>query len=207
MDSSQWDARYEASDLVWAPTPNTWVEQIASDLPAGRAIDLAAGEGRNAIWLAERGWSATAVDFSPVAVERARALALERLGDGADRITFAVGDLLRVRPERQAYDLVLLVYLHLPPEERWLVMRAAAEYVAPDGLLLVVGHHRDNLDAGVGGPQDPTLLYSEADLVDDLDGTGLVIERADRLLREVGVEASTRMAIDVVLVAHRPAGA
>lgn len=204
MDSTQWDARYEASDLVWAPTPNIWVEQIAGDLPAGRVIDLAAGEGRNAIWLAERGWSATALDFSPVAIDRARGLALERLGDDDDRITFAVGDLLRVRPERQAYDLVLLVYLHVNPEDRWMIMRSAAEYVAPSGLLLVVGHHRDNLESGVGGPQDPAILYTEADLTEDLEGTGLVVERAERLLRDVGDESSRGTAIDVALVARRP---
>lgn len=204
MDSTQWDARYEASDLVWAPTPNIWVEQIAGGLPAGRVIDLAAGEGRNAIWLAERGWSATAVDFSAVAIERARGLALARLEDEVDRITFAVGDLLRVRPERRAYDLVLLVYLHVAPEDRWLIMRSAAEYVAPNGLLLVVGHHRDNLESGVGGPQDPEILYTEHDLADDLDGTGLVVERAERLMREVGDGSSKRAAIDVVLVARRP---
>ena len=72
MDSSDWDARYEASELVWTSTPNIWVEQIAGDLPPGRVIDLAAGEGRNTLWLAERGWKACAIDFSQVAIDRAR---------------------------------------------------------------------------------------------------------------------------------------
>lgn len=203
MDSSEWDSRYAASELVWAATPNVWVEQIAADLPPGRAIDLAAGEGRNALWLAERGWTATAIDFSPVAIERARGLAAERLGDDADLITFAVGDLRRVRPERQAYDLVMLVYLHVSPEDRWLIMRTASEYVAPDGILLVVGHHRDNLVSGVGGPQDPTVLYDEADLLHDLEGTGLVAERVERVLRDVE-GGSGQQAVDVLLIARRP---
>lgn len=203
MDSSDWDARYAASELVWTSTPNVWVEQIAKDLPPGRAIDLAAGEGRNALWLAEQGWKACAIDFSPVAIERARGLAEERLGDDAELITFAVGDLHRLRPERRAFDLVLLVYLHVSPEDMWLIMRTASEYVAPDGLLLVVGHHRDNLASGVGGPQDPNVLYTEDELVADLDGTGLVVERAERVTRTV--EGSPREAVDAVLVARRPA--
>ena len=202
MDSSDWDARYEASELVWTSTPNIWVEQIAKDLPPGRVIDLAAGEGRNALWLAERGWKACAVDFSPVAIDRARGLAEERLGEDAEQITFAVGDLRRLRPERQAFDLVLLVYLHVSPEDMWLIMRTASEYVAPDGRLVVVGHHRDNLESGVGGPQDPTVLYTEDELVADLEGTGLVIERAERVTRVV--DGAPREAIDVVLVARRP---
>ena len=204
MDSSDWDARYEASELVWTSTPNIWVEQIARDLPPGRAIDLAAGEGRNALWLAERGWKACAVDFSPVAIDRARGLAEERLGEDAEQITFAVGDLRRLRPERQAFDLVLLVYLHVSPEDMWLIMRTASEYVAPGGQLVVVGHHRDNLESGVGGPQDPNVLYTEDQLVADLEGTGLIVERAERVTRVVDGAPAGRQAIDVVLTARRP---
>ena len=207
MDSSDWDARYEASELVWASTPNIWVEQIAKDLPPGRVIDLAAGEGRNALWLAERGWKACAVDFSQVAIDRARGLAEERLGDDAEQITFAVGDLRRLRPERRAFDLVLIVYLHVSPEDMWLIMRTASEYVAPDGQLVVVGHHRDNLESGIGGPQDPSVLYTEDQLIADLEGTGLVVERAERVTRAVEGAPAGREAIDVILTARRPAPA
>ncbi len=132
MDSTQWDARYAASDLVWSADPNTWVEQIVAGMPPGRAIDLAAGEGRNAIWLADHGWTVLAVDFSPVAVERARRLADERLADGATRLTFEVGDLLRFPPPPERFDLALVVYLHLPPTERSQALRTAAACVAPE---------------------------------------------------------------------------
>ena len=60
MDAGEWDARYRDSELVWSAGPNQFVEECCADLPPGRAIDLAAGEGRNAIWLAEQGWDATA---------------------------------------------------------------------------------------------------------------------------------------------------
>ena len=204
MESSDWDARYAASDLVWSSGPNIWVEQVASDLPPGRVIDLAAGEGRNSIWLAERGWQALALDYSEVAVSRSRAIAAERLGADDDRFDAHRGDLLRIRPDRRAYDLVLLVYLHVPEGERWMILRSAAEYVAPGGTLLVVGHHSDNIVDGVGGPQDPAVLYSEADLVADLEDTGLRITRAERAVRTVETPEGPREAIDAVVIAQRP---
>ena len=71
----QWDARYAATELVWSVTPNQFVAAELADLPPGRAVDLAAGEGRNAIWLASRGWDVTAVDFSQVALDKGRRLA------------------------------------------------------------------------------------------------------------------------------------
>jgi SAM-dependent methyltransferase len=204
MDSSAWDARYAASDLVWSAGPNVWVEQIARDLAPGRAIDLAGGEGRNGLWLAERGWSATVVDFSPVAIERAQRLAQDRLGDHVDRFTGTVGDLLDQRTEAGAFDLVLLVYLQVGADERRSIMRAGAELVAAGGMLLVVGHHADNIAQGVGGPQDPTILYTEAELVADLQGTGVVVERSERVARHVETVTGGRSAIDALLVARRP---
>ena len=112
-----WDERYAASDAVWSWTPNVWVEQVTSGLSPGTALDLAAGEGRNALWLAENGWDATAVDFSRVALARAEAWAAERLVDGPGRLTTVVADLLEYRPA-STFALVLVVYLQLPAEQR-----------------------------------------------------------------------------------------
>lgn len=206
MDSSSWDARYSAaSDLVWSATPNQWVTQVASDLPAGRVLDLAGGEGRNAVWLAERGWQSLVVDFSAVALERARALALQRLGRDADqRLATLRADLETFTPEPEGFDLVLVVYLQVPPVARGPVLRAAAGAVALGGRLLVVAHHTKNLTQGVGGPQDRSLLYTEADVTDDLAGSGLVIERAETVLREVATDDGPAHAIDALVLAHNP---
>ncbi|MGW2237435.1 class I SAM-dependent methyltransferase, partial [Streptomyces sp. NPDC001759] len=79
MDAADWDQRYRGSELVWRAEPNRFVEEELRDLePSGRAVDLAAGEGRNAVWLAERGWEVDAVDFSGVALEKAERLAAGR---------------------------------------------------------------------------------------------------------------------------------
>lgn len=204
MDSAGWDRRYAGSDLLWSAGPNQWVEQVAADLPAGRALDLAAGEGRNALWLAERGWTVTAVDFSGVALDRARTLARQRLGAHADRLRPVEADLRDYVPEPRGHDLVVVAYLQLEPAPRRSVLRAAAEAVAAAGHLLVVAHDSDNLAHGVGGPQDAEVLYTAHDVAVDIDGTGLRVVRAEARQREVATDDGLRTAIDAFLLAHRP---
>jgi SAM-dependent methyltransferase len=200
MSTEMWDGRYAASDLVWSSTPNTWVEQLASGLRPGRALDLAGGEGRNALWLAERGWDATVVDFSGVALERAQALAAQRLGERVTQFHVEQADLLHYSPHLHEYDLVLVVYLQIPAEERWLVLRAAAAALAPGGRLIVVAHDSRNLEHGFGGPQDPSPLYSAQDIVDDLEVTDLVVERADTGTRAVTTDSGPHNALDAIVV-------
>ena len=205
MDSTGWDERYAAADLVWSAGPKIWVEAMTADLPPGRALDLAAGECRNALWLADRGWTATAVDFSAVALDRGRRLATERLGDRAEALTTIHADVVTWTPEPRGFDLVLVVYLHLPPAERVAVLESAAQAVAAGGTLLVVGHDLANLDGGVGGPQNPTVLCRPADVAADVEPAGLQVQRADTVRRPVVAEdGSTRDALDLLVLATRP---
>lgn len=207
VDSSTWDERYAGTDLVWSATPNLWVEQVAGGLAPGRVLDLAGGEGRNALWLADRGWQATVVDFSQVALDRAGALAVQRFGAEDQRLVTVHADLLTYRPEPASFDLALVVYLHLVAEARRTVLRMAATALAPSGRLLVVAHDATNLTAGVGGPQDPRVLYTCADVEADLAGAGLVIERRGTVLRAVETENGPRHAVDALLLAIRPGDA
>jgi SAM-dependent methyltransferase len=203
-DAAKWDERYGDSDLVWTAEPNRWVAEAVAGLPPGRAIDLAAGEGRNAIWLAGLGWTVTAVDFSRVGLDKGRRLAEGGDSGSAARICWEHADLLDYQPPQGAYDLVLLAYLHLPASSRRTVLRRAGEAVAPGGRLLVVGHDRANLERGVGGPQDPDVLYAADDLrteLADLQGTGLTVESAQQRLRPV--DGHERPAVDLVLLARR----
>lgn len=211
MDADDWDRRYAASSLVWSSGPNAVVAAETADLPPGVAVDLAAGEGRNAIWLAERGWRVTAVDFSATATRRTTELAAQRLGADADRLSAVTADLGGWAPPPPV-DLAVLAYLQVPADLRRRVHRAAAEALAPGGTFLLVAHHRDNLEHGVGGPQDPTVLFTADDVVADLQGSGLHVDRAERVERQVGDEqlghgaAATgpRPALDVIVRAHRP---
>ncbi len=204
MDAADWDAKYAGTELMWSLTPNQWVEEVVADLTPGRALDLAAGEGRNALWLAERGWQATAVDFSRVALERGAELAAQRLGPEASRFTIEEADLLTHRPEARAYDLVMVVYLQVNPQFRAIAMRAAADAVAPGGMLLVTAHDSDNLVDGFGGPPNAAVLYAAHDVVADIEGSGLDVVRAERVTRIVATDAGERRALDCLVVATRP---
>jgi SAM-dependent methyltransferase len=207
MTSRMWDERYAASEAVWSTTPNAWVQQVVEDdlagTPVGTALDLAAGEGRNALWLAERGWQATAVDFSAVALDRARTWAGERLGQAVGRLTTVVADLLHYEPD-DVFDLVLVVYLQLPADQRGAVLRTAAGAVAPGGHLLVVAHDSDNVAHGCGGPQDTAVLYTAQDVAADVAGLGLDAVRLEAARRPVRTADGTVEAIDALALLRRP---
>jgi len=181
MDAEAWDERYRASELVWSAGPNQFVEAELSDLPPGRALDLAAGEGRNAISLAGRGWRVTAVDFSQAGLDKGRALAVGLDIDWvcADATTWA-GD-----PEGEGYDVCLVAYLQLAADERRAAVRNAYDSVRRDGTLLWVSHDLSNLTEGVGGPTDPTVLMTADDVLGDLDGRTFEVQHAGRVARLV----------------------
>lgn len=198
MDSGEWDARYAESDgLVWTSEPNRFVVEELAALTPGRALDLAAGEGRNAVWLASRGWQVTAVDFSTVAVQRGRRLARDR----GVSVEWQVLDLLAYEPPPGSFDLVLIAYLHLPAAALAGVLDRARRALAAGGTLLVVGHDLANLAGGVGGPRDPGVLYTPDAIVAELDG--LRIRRAETARRPVAVDGRTVDALDTVVAAER----
>ena len=195
MRREAWDRKYAETERLWGRDPNRFLVTEVSDLPPGRALDLACGEGRNAIWLAELGWRTTGVDFSQVAIAKAR----ERASQASLDVEFVCADLLDYEPERDAYDLVLLFYLQLPRDELRLVLERAAGALAAGGTFLLVGHDLVNITEGVGGPSDPAVLYTPDDIVAELPG--LEIEKAERVLRDVA--DADRPAIDALVRARR----
>jgi SAM-dependent methyltransferase len=200
MDAAEWDARYGAADLVWGAEPNRFVAAEFADRPPGRALDVACGEGRNAIWLATRGWFAVGVDFSATAIDRARRLAEQARVD--DRTQFLVGDAAAGDLPEGPFDAVVVAYLHLPASERTAMLRYAAGSVAPGGLLLVVGHDTTNLTDGVGGPQDPRVLFTPDDIVTDL-ADALTVVKAERVRRHITTPEGDLTAVDALVVATR----
>jgi SAM-dependent methyltransferase len=201
MDATGWDARYASRDLIWGAAPNRWVTEIVTGLTPGTALDLACGEGRNAIWLAAAGWTVTGVDFSAVALERA-ADSARHAAPLSGSVTWRRGDLTTDHPDPVSSDLVLLAYLQLPAEQRRIALRAAAAAVRPDGHLLVVAHHSDNLVDGTGGPRDPDVLYTAEDALADVAGVAeFTVLRAERAERPV--DGAPRPALDTVLLLRR----
>jgi SAM-dependent methyltransferase len=200
VDSRQWDERYSGTEFEWTTRPNQFVAAGLADLPAGRALDLAAGEGRNTVWLAERGWRVTAVDFSRVGLEKGRKLSAARGIDPA-QVHWIVADLRDYEPERDAFDLVLVAYLQVSRELRAKVLAGAAAALAPGGTLFVIGHDLTNLTEGVGGPQDPDVLYTLEAVSAELPGLHVV--RAERVHRTVERDEGPAIAIDTLVRAVR----
>jgi len=198
VNREQWNQRYAAAEeLLWSAAANRTLETEAEGLPLGRALDLACGEGRNAVWLAQQGWDVTAVDFSDVAVARGRELA----GRRGVTVHWVLEDVYEFEPESGGFDLVIVLYLHVPAPARREVLRRATRGLALGGTLLVLGHDASNLADGYGGPSDPSILYSPQDLAADVPDLHIV--KAEHVHREVDTDEGRSLAIDALLRATR----
>ena len=188
-----WDERHSAGDFEGQGPNPTFVAGVAG-LHPGTALELAAGSGTNAVWLARQGWRTTAVDWSPVGLANGRA----RADKAGVEVEWLEHDLFDWSPPARSFDLVVIVYLHLPPEERGPVYVRAAAAVAPGGRLLIVGHDRLHGAEGQGGP-DPSRLFTADEIAVELQAADpdLIIERAEVVRR---VPPPGRGPIDSLLV-------
>ncbi len=192
-----WNARYAQKELLWTAQPNRLFAAEVEGIEPGRALDVACGEGRNAVWLAELGWNVTGIDFSDVALGKAAELARAR---GVE-VEWVAADVLVHEPAPGAFDLVAVLYLQLPHDELARALRRAARAVAPGGALIVLGHDTRNLTDGYGGPRDPSVLFTPADVVASLDD--LVVERAETVERTVTLDDGDAVALDAFVRAAR----
>ena len=198
--AEEWNDAYAeraaSGATLWTAGPNHTVAEVLADVAPGTAVDVAAGEGRHAVWLADRGWQVTAVDFSEVGLARAERAA----ADAGTPLTTVCADVARWEPDQQV-DLVLCAFLHLPSPTGLPMLRRLAGWVAPGGLLVLLGHDRDNLTDGTGGPQDDDVLWDRALLRTVAEDGGLDVVRSEQVRRPV--DGAPRPAIDVLVVARR----
>ena len=200
-----WEARYaEAAGndtTIWSLDPNLWVADVAGALPVGTAVDLGAGEGRNALWLASLGWTVTAVDFSPAGL----AIGQKRGFEAGLTVEWVEADATTwVSPT--PVDLVVMAYLQLPAPDLARAISSAAASIAPSsgmapgGTLALISHDVDNIERGHGGPQDAALLTTPAELRAAAEAAGLTVQQCRQYDR---VTADGHIAIDAILVATR----
>jgi SAM-dependent methyltransferase len=190
MRSTEWDERY-AEKQQWSAGPNALVAELLAEVPSGAAVDLAAGEGRHALWLAGRGWQVTAVDFSAVGLQRGQAQ------PGADAVEWVTADVTQWSAAPSSLDLVLIAYLHLPTEVMTDLLVRSVGWLRPGGRFLLLGHDLDNIAHGVGGPQEPDRLHS----VERLAPVAALLD-VDRL-EQVTRETPAGAALDTLLWGRR----
>lgn len=176
-------------------------EALVGGMTPGKALDLACGEGRHAIWLAERGWEVDGLDFSSAGVEKARTLAAQR----AVTVNFQIQD-VTLLTSKNCYDLVAAVYLHTSPEERDLWLPGALGAVKPGGRFLYIGHDPRNIEEGAGGPQEPAILPSADELKSKMTGFDVVTAETRRrpLTADPGHGGKGNSALDTVLLVIAP---
>jgi 2-polyprenyl-3-methyl-5-hydroxy-6-metoxy-1,4-benzoquinol methylase len=197
VEREDWNRKHGEAGLLFGAEPNRFLVAEVDGLEPGRALDLACGAGRNAVWLAEQGWTVTGADFSDVALENARGLAAERRVE----VDWVQADVREWEPPAGAFDLIAVLYLQIPAEELRPVLARAAGAVAPGGTLLVVGHDLQNLNGGYGGPKDPRVLFTPEEIAAELPG--LAVQKAERVLRPVETEDGEAQAIDTLVRARR----
>lgn len=203
FDEEFWNERYRSSHRLWSGNPNPNLVNEVSDLAPATALDVGCGEGADAIWLARRGWTVTAIDLSSVAVERAAGHAADAGGDIAERITWQQADLLEWNPGTTRYDLVTSQYVHLPSGPREVLYQRLADLVAPGGTLLIVGHHPSDLESGVPRPPRPELFFTPEDVVALLDPQDWTVDTAAAASRTVTHDDHEITIHDSVVRAHR----
>ena len=203
MDSHAWDDRYRSADSVWSPTPNEFVREYLAALRPGRMVDVAGGEGRHALWFAQRGWEAENLDFSSVAVSKS----LQRASDLSLGSRF-LGHVADANSSQDFYlapaDLVVIAYLQIPAPELASAIANAARQLVAGGVLFGVWHARENLVEGVGGPQDPAVLPTQKELVSAFSDANLIVSVAGLRRRSVQVDGFARDALDIVVMARAP---
>ncbi|MFG2822605.1 FAD-dependent oxidoreductase [Kitasatospora sp. NPDC048365] len=202
FEQEAWEERYRSRPVLWSGRPNPQLVVEADSLKPGRALEVGAGEGADALWLAERGWRVDAVDISATALERAAAHAVGR--PGAESVTWVRADLREEPPTEGGYDLVTAQYMHLPGAARTELYARLADAVAPGGTLLLVGHDPSDLRVATRSALMPDALFTGGELASALDPDRWQVAAAETRTREVvDGDGNSVLVRDAVLVALR----
>lgn len=205
INKDYWNQRYAAKEYIWTVTANQFLVAETADLPIGSALELATGEGRNAVWLAEQGWSVCAIDFSEQAIEKAEFLAESK--GVLNRVKFKTEDLNKYLPEYDQFDLVTLIYLQLPFENMKSLLQNAVKSLKPGGVFLLIAHDPKNLTHGFGGPQQPELLYTKEQVIDVISdlvfSEAIEIVKAEQVERIVNSYSENKIAFDFLVKAKK----
>ncbi|WP_338875378.1 methyltransferase domain-containing protein [Spirosoma sp. SC4-14] len=158
-----WETRYKSSSYAYGTKPNEFFKECIDKLKPGRLLLPAEGEGRNAVYAALRGWAVDAFDYSPAA----RKKALQLAGGACTTIQYETNTLQNFTAPANTYDLIGLIYAHMPSADRRAVHQRLISFLKPSGYLMLEAFHKEQLGRSSGGPQNSDMLYSRTDLLDD----------------------------------------
>ena len=197
MNSQFWDDRYRADEYAYGREPNGFLRAEAHRIPRGRVLCLAEGEGRNAVFLAGLGHEVTAVDFSAEGLRKAERLAREQ----HVKITTVHADLSTYEPESESLTGIVAIFAHLPPVVRKRVHAWIPRALRPGGVLILEAYTPQQLALNTGGPRDPALLMTLAELRDELSPLTIEIGReVERQIDEGSFHSGTSATVQVVAV-------
>jgi SAM-dependent methyltransferase len=174
-----WDERYNTTDYVYGTDPNAFLARVAAEMPKGRTLCVAEGEGRNAVFLAEHGHDVVAVDSSAVGLEKARRLAIER----GVVIETVLEDLAHFDITAGNWDAIVSIFAHVPPAVRRPLHGKIVRGLRPGGMLVLEAYTPEQIGLGTGGPPVAELTMSLELLHEELDG--LIFRHAVELQRDV----------------------
>lgn len=197
MGFQEWDKKYSSEEYIYTKTPNRFVVEYCEKLQGKTAIDLAGGEGRNAVWLAKSGWQVENIDFSQVALAKFLKFAAEE--EVLANCIATCQDGTEFKPALGAVDLGVIAYLHIPMPELIRAIRNLAMVINPDGHLFGVWHSGQN-SLEFNGPKDKPDF---AVIREALSGTGMeILELANRE-GQIQTKDGLKPSVTLVLLAKR----
>ncbi|MGB0113459.1 MAG: bifunctional NAD(P)/FAD-dependent oxidoreductase/class I SAM-dependent methyltransferase [Ilumatobacteraceae bacterium] len=203
FDEAFWDRRYNSAGQIWSGNPNPHLVADLSGVEPGRALDVGAGEGADAIWLAKRGWEVTALDISSVALDRGRAQAQHVGAEVAGRITWTRTDVLESPFPTGPFDLVTAQFMHFVEEQRTALFRRCIDAVAPGGTLQIVGHHPSDMETSARHPHMPGFYYTAEEVAALLDDDWTIVAADARPRPVTDADGQHSTIHDTVLLATR----
>jgi SAM-dependent methyltransferase len=202
MDPTSWIKKYETERYVYTKDVNQFVVELTEGLTPGTAIDLAGGEGRNAVWLAEKGWQVENIDFAPNALDKCALLAKER---GVDAKVFTTcASALDFTSRLAPVDLVVVAYLHIYSHQFAVAMQNAVAALKPGGTLMGVWHALENIQHNSHGPQNPDTLPSVESLTELSHRLGLSVQVCENRDGFVRTDEGPKPSVTVILLATKP---
>jgi len=207
IDASYWDAKFDTDEYIYTKEANRFVKELATPLiedraqkaraPRAKMIDLAGGEGRNAVWFAEQGWQAENIDFSGKALTKFLAFAEERK---VGELVFANrADATGFESVLTPVDIGVCAYLQIPMSDLFDALELLIENTKPGGHVIGVWHARENLEGGFGGPQDPAVLPTASEVREFLAEQPVEIEVLENRDGQVQTKDGLKPSITLVL--------